>query len=93
MSAEILDQHAWFWDNAEDKTHPVATKQPNKWGLYDMLGNAVEWVVGIEGNLMVAGGSFKSKAEQLHCGPRAMPVPFWNRTDPPLPKSKVWRSE
>jgi len=93
MSAEILDKHAWLWDNAEDKTHPVATKQPNQWGLYDMLGNAVEWVVGMEGNSIVAGGSFKSKAEQLHCGTRAMQVPFWNRTDPQMPKSKWWLSD
>ena len=38
-----LGEAAWYADNADGKPHPVAQKQPNAWGLYDMHGNAAEW--------------------------------------------------
>jgi serine/threonine protein kinase len=40
---ELVSEYAWFEKNSARQIHPVGRLKPNAFGLFDMLGNALEW--------------------------------------------------
>lgn len=39
----VVSNMAWHNENAGNKTHAIGQKEPNAFGVYDMLGNVKEW--------------------------------------------------
>jgi formylglycine-generating enzyme required for sulfatase activity len=97
IKVPVSDATAWHSGNASARTHPVATKAADGLGLFDLWGNAAEWVTATsaDGNeaSITRGGSFRDKLETLGPDTRALQDDSWNERDPQLPKSRWWLSD
>jgi formylglycine-generating enzyme required for sulfatase activity len=93
MTADRRDNLAWHSGNSLGKAHPVGTKQPDALGLFDLFGNAAEWVMPADETAVTRGGSFRDPAERVGPEARAIQESSWNERDPQLPKSKWWLSD
>ena len=56
-----INDYCWYKKNSGGKLHPVGQKKPNALGLYDMIGNAMEWC-DID---TIRGGSYRSDERDL----------------------------
>lgn len=86
-----LNTIAWHEGNASGRTHPVASLSPDALGLFDLFGNAAEWVATGDGVPMTRGGSYRHPAP----GPRSSNIQddSWTERDPQLPQSRWWLSD
>lgn len=70
--SDKLDEVGWYGGSIGSKTHPVAQKNSNVYGLYDMSGNVWEWCGGPYPNYSKSryccGGSWSSNADDCEVG-------------------------
>ena len=99
LEKATLDKVAWYFENSKNElgeptTHPVGRRSPNAFGLQDMLGNAGEWLVGIDGQWVLKGGSFRSRIAAVNARAR---IPFddgiMQMREPQEPKGLGWLSD
>ena len=96
---DSLEEYAWFEDNSDFQTHPVGTKKPNPWGLYDMHGNAGEWTLDQylpEAYSALGGGTVDAKNAVLaptKVHPRVIRGGSWYETAPAARSAARQKSE
>lgn len=93
LPRDAYAEHTWFAANAEGTPHPIATRAPDRLGLFDLLGNVGEWATAEDGTPILRGGSFLSRSDDLAPTYRERQIPNWNQTDPQDPKSRWWLSD
>ena len=94
LDAAGIEKQSWNFTNCPDETTmPVATKAPNGYGLYDMLGNVGEWARDAEGKPILCGPTFMDPVAKVNPSARQRWAPSWQESDPQIPKSRWWLSD
>jgi formylglycine-generating enzyme required for sulfatase activity len=92
-----LKDQAWGESTSGGELQKVRTKKPNAWGIYDMLGNALEYTLEPyhrpEYGPVLRGGYFASPDADLRASKRYTVQPDWYETDPNRPRSIWWLSD
>lgn len=92
-----LAEVAWVAENSGCKTHVVATRKPNAFGLYDMLGNVWEYClepyVPGEYNPVLRGGAWNTPASEIRFARRQLVLGDWYSRDPNRPRSLWWLTD
>ena len=93
LAPDRRDNLAWHGANSLGTAHAVGRKQPDALGLFDLFGNAAEWVVAADESAVTRGGSFRDPPDRVGPEARAIQQSSWNERDPQLPKSRWWLSD
>ncbi len=70
-----------------------AARRPDAFGLFDLFGNAAEWVTTADDARVLRGGSFRDAPDAIGPAARAVQDDTWNERDPQLPGSRWWLSD